>query len=57
MEEEHKQCEYDGCERRATLNLYQIHRNLKKRWIQVCDKCERIVAAENIKRAGGKYGR
>ena len=53
MKEEHKQCEYDGCSRAGPFALYLTYPGGTKHWINVCDQHERVVAQENLKRAGG----
>ena len=49
-------CEYGGgCRRKARFSIYRTYPSGRKHWVNLCDKHERIVAAENEKRAGGVF--
>lgn len=55
---EHKQCEFSpGCLREADFAAYRTYPGGKKHWLQLCDKHERYVAGENLRRCGGKVQR
>ena len=52
---EHKQCEFSlSCRENADYALYRTNDEGQKLWIQVCDKHEREVARENLRRCGGE---
>ena len=51
---EHKQCEFSpSCSSETEFALYRTYENGDKCWLQVCDKHERFVAGENLRRCGG----
>lgn len=48
------QCQVEGCLNPAKYNLFRTS-NGKKVWLDVCEKHERIIGDENMRRAGGRY--
>ena len=47
-------CQIRGCWGKAKFNLYRALPGGRKKWVEVCDKCEREIGDENMNRAGGK---
>lgn len=48
------ECQISGCDNKAQYNLYKNMPKGVKRWIQVCDRCERAIGDANARRVGGK---
>ncbi len=42
------------CGKPATNKLFKTDEKGDKAWIPVCDYCDRVIGAENTKRAGGR---
>ena len=50
-------CEVEGCFSEAVFAIYRTvdiidegETHVEKEWVEVCDKCERRIAKENLKR-------
>ena len=48
-----RQCRITGCKQYGRWSLYHTLPNRKKEWIDVCDKHEKEIGAENLKMRGG----
>jgi len=42
-------CDFVGCGLKAKFALYQLLPDFTKRWLNVCDRHDRIIAEENAK--------
>ena len=42
-------CEYPNCDKEAEYSLFEYLPNLTKRWLQVCDWHDRIIAQHTRK--------
>lgn len=51
------QCQVEGCNSPAKYELYQTDSKGNKKWLHVCPLHEGIIGSENMRRAGGYYGR
>lgn len=48
-------CQVKGCNKPAKYGLYRTNPDGSKVWLHVCKQGEKIIGADNLKRAGGKY--
>ena len=44
----------EECGKPAKYKLFKTDERGNKVWIDVCDYCDRVIGAENTKRAGGR---
>ena len=48
-------CQIEGCNRMSKYNIYRNCADGKKVWLNCCERHEKIIGDENMRRAGGRY--
>jgi hypothetical protein len=47
-----RNCDWEGCGRKANFALYQLLPDFTKRWVYICDKHDIKIANENQRLIG-----
>ena len=45
-------CEYPGCDEEAQYALFQLFDNFTKKWVQLCDLHDRLIASRSRRLKG-----
>jgi len=49
-----KICQVSGCKNPARYGMYQLGLNGDKRWLYVCEECEKRIGEKNLELQGVK---